>query len=293
MTPILDLRKAPHKRWAPVIHAQREQWKSAEAALSADLTVPLKCAALARSVLFPAALKAEIASAAAGGLCHSFLRAAQVLYDESWASCRATPSCGCTSVSSDRGFGRNLDWGYPDNAAELVTRFTVVDSCGKEYLAEGFAGLFGWLAIAGEDRSASLNQAPCLRRLDRTAVPALWWFRHLLEAELPALGLSQLRGGPSADVLLHVEVGNQRYLAETLDQYVRVGRCLGKAVQANTYQLWDCLAGAEWQADSEQRMAAARAARGIPASLQAAAVDGWTVDQFVMRGAAISALPVP
>lgn len=249
----------------------------------ADLTFLQKGAAKIRALLYPAELKAEISAAGDLGYDLSFLRAAQVLYDESWASCGATPQCGCTSVSDETGFGRNLDWGYPDNAADLVTRLTVINEDGEEFLAEGFAGLFGWLAITGEGKAASLNQAPCLRPITRTATPALWWFRSLLDAELPRLGCRQLAAGPSADVLLHVQIGKDRYLAETFDHQLMVGQLTGKAVQANTYQLWDLQAGDEWEADSQDRMRRAKRGRTIRSSLSATKVKGWTVDQFVMR----------
>lgn len=291
MTPTLDLRKPAHLRWREVLKAQAPLWHLAEEQVSADLTLKRKIAATARSVVYPSSLKVELASAASWipGISGSFLKAAQVMYDELWSLCGDTPICGCTSVSTPAEFGRNLDWGYPDRVKELVTEFEVIDTRGNSYLVEGFAGLFGWLAVSGETRSMSLNQAPSTRPVGRASTPALWWFRELLEAPLPRSqdGVTEYKitNAPGADMLLHVKEGKRRFIAETLGDRIRLLDVSGEAkrVQTNEYTLFPHLSPPAWRADSDGRVAAAMAGANVTEGLDNAWVNGWSVHRFMMR----------
>ncbi|HRQ87171.1 MAG TPA: hypothetical protein PLA50_00100 [Bacteroidia bacterium] len=301
--PLLDLRLPPSRRWKPVLRHQRDQWMLAQEAFLPDLTLPRRLAAGARALLFPPAMKAEVSSVpeALPGIRADVVQAAQVLYDESWNACRADPgampACGCTSVSTaGGGFGRNLDWCYPDCAEDLVTEFRVVDTYGREFLAEGFAGLLGWLALSGEELSVSLNQAPACRPISRTAVPALRWFCDLLGladgetldwlSSFPAGEVRELEAPwtPGADVLMHLVAGDRRYLLESFGRRVRIraARPREKLAQANVYQLFDMKMSEDWEADSAWRMSRVLSGRGVRNSLDRAYVDGRTVHQFVM-----------
>jgi hypothetical protein len=222
---------------------------------------------------------------------------AQVVYDEAWAVDRIRPSRGCTSVSSSRAFGRNLDYGYPENARDLVYHEHLwLD--GHYVEVEMFAGLLGWLALSSENLSISVNQAPSLRGLTRNRKPGMFWFRETSRNLLAHSGNQSfarrfanggeedmLGRGPASDMLMHGRLGKQRFLMETYgDQLVwqpTEGR--GLVAQANVYEIFDLHAGREWERESRQRKQAAVNAASVKAGLRAAHVDGWTIDTFMMR----------
>ena len=212
--------------------------------------------------------------------------AAQVVYDEGWAAEDCVPGHGCTSVSSGRYFGRNMDYAWPENAADYIFH-QEVEINGRTLFIEGMAGLLGWLAVRGEDSVAAFNQAPCLRSIRRTRRPGLQWFRDQSiqldiapEGAVPDEGDMMTRATAS-DFLIHFGKGSRRFLAEVFDGQLVWEARRGKIVQANTYQLLDLEADEDWTEDSVYRMRAARAGKGVKASLKAAANE-YTADSLVL-----------
>jgi len=222
---------------------------------------------------------------------------AQVVYDEAWAADYERPSRGCTSLSSSRSFGRNLDYGYPENAAEFVYHESLVLD-GHEVEVEMFAGLMGWVALKADNFQICVNQAPSLRSIRRTRMPGMLWFREYSRDMMAALQDSRAlqimaEGGevdlgamsPAADILMQLRAGRHRFIAETFDRQFIWERMpsVGLVSQTNVYQLFDLTASPEWEAESAARCRAARSAGSVAGGLKAAAVEGWTIDTFMLR----------
>ena len=256
--------------WLPIIGGHEDKWRSAYARLHAD------------SEHYPWVTRLWARCKWAPGL------PTALVDDEGWAV-DSVPGHGCTSVSSDAGFGRNLDYCYPENASELIYH-TTINVGGRELVIEGFTGLLGWLAFRGDDSCGAFNQAPPLRKLRRTKTPALFLFREyslLLDSmapeHLPASG-DVMVDRSASDFLLHFSKGDRRFIGEYFDGQLVWEAVRDKAVQANTYQILDLEAeDPEWTEDSLYRMEEARRARGIKASLDACANE-WTADSVVLRG---------
>lgn len=212
--------------------------------------------------------------------------AAQVVYDEGWIAEDAVPGHGCTSVSTDKGFGRNMDYAYPENASDYIYHQDIQVGDTSLHI-EGFAGVLGWLAYRGDTSAASFNQAPALRKIRRTKTPGLMWFREhslLLESleDSDIADEGDVWVNPTAsDFLLHFVKGDRRFLGEVFDGQLVWERQHKKAVQANTYQILDLEAHADWTEDSDYRISVARKARGIKSSL-AAAANEYTADSIIL-----------
>ena len=273
--------------------ADLSQWQAAYSRISADLkNIPwlqAKVGKMMWSSAIPPRIHREIRKVAAWtGYPVDVVMAAQVVYDEAWNFGGDHPLMGCTSVSYKGRFGRNLDYGYPENAADLVYHATI-PLADKECLIEGFAGLLSFLAITDSHVAVSLNQAPSARPLRRHRIPGLLWFRSSAENlmsskdDLSDFGDVWLANPPASDVLLHYVIGNKSYIAETHDKQMMWKKMSGKVVQTNAYQLIDVRGSEQWEVESAERAAKARAGRSIPASLRAAYVDDWTIDTIILK----------
>ena len=280
--------------WKQIIRRTgRNLWRQSYQDLERDFKE--KVCAIARFITpklwwgLPRRLRNEIRQVAGFlGVSERSVFLAQVAYDEFWNACRLEPAHGCTSLSTAKHFGRNLDYSYPDNAADLVYHADTVVA-GKEASIEGFAGVLGWLALSNEDVKVTMNQAPCLRPLRRSAMPGLTWFRYLCH-ELVAAPMNpadegdiELATAPAADLLLHIQAGKFRYLAETYDRQLVWRKVTGKVVQTNSYQLIDGLrAGDEWESNCGQRAKLALSGRSVAEGLRRASVEDWTIDTFML-----------
>ena len=283
---------APSVDWPEVIGNNAPLWISAYQRLEQDIgQLPRWQRIAGRFAWFmgiPAMLEREISEVSKFlGVNRDVVWAAQLVYDEGWAAGLLQPCFGCTSVSSDQGFGRNLDYHYPENASDYIYHQNIRVGDTQIHI-EGFAGLLGWLAFSGTTAAASFNQAPNKRPIRRSKCPALFRFRefcHHLETssarELDDEG--DCWANPAAsDFLLHFAKWKRRFIGEFHDSQWVWARQKGKSVQANTYQLLDIDAGPEWNEDSDWRMETARDGRSIVESLRRTAHDG-TVDTVMLR----------
>jgi diadenosine tetraphosphatase ApaH/serine/threonine PP2A family protein phosphatase len=275
--------------WKTLIKGHEGLWREAYAQIEKDLQKVnfwKRKFHLARWRGIPSSLHREINEISA------YLRVprevvvvAQVVYDEGWAEDLAVPGHGCTSVSDDTGFGRNLDYAYPSNAAKFVYEHAAVVD-GKPVRLQMFAGLLGWLAFAGPTAAAALNQPPALRKIDRTKPPTLWWFREQcrwLEATdivLPEEGSAKGQG-VAADCLLHFRKGTERFLAEVHQKTIAWRKATGRVAQTNTFQILNLNAPAYWEDESQSRIDRALAAESIPDAL-AKTANSYTVGTILL-----------
>lgn len=131
--------------------------------------------------------------------------AGQMLYD-AVTSGVLDGSCGCTSMAMKyKGrpwHGRLLDWGWPESLEGGVMKVPVAGCIVPNLTLEILPGLVG--ATGGYTRrmAANLNQAP-VSNLRTTGVPALLWFRSVLERGRLCFGMYPEKG-PMTDCLLHV-----------------------------------------------------------------------------------------
>lgn len=275
--------------WKEIIDG--DQWFAAYAQVEEDLRdlswLQRNGAKLAWAGAMPEYVRREIASISKFlGVDRNVVTATQVIYDEAWNLDTDVPLRGCTSVSENGAFGRNLDYGYPHNAKDLVFH-SEIEVGDRTCRIEGFAGLLGFLAIANDDAAVAINQAPKLRPLRRGRLPGLLWFRReattiMKDAvDFTDAGRTKLPDPPASDLLMHYVIGNKSYLAEVHDQTLVWQHIPGKVIQTNAYQLFDATASEDWEADSRRRSNAARSGRTLKQSLKKASVNDWTIDTFI------------
>jgi hypothetical protein len=288
-------------RWLELLRSNskvKRLFREAYATVEADLVNTWIARSLyyGKYLTFPVGLRREVAAVAGYlNVPVSVVAAAQVLYDTAWAlGVRTTPIFGCTSASfcleGQVNFGRNLDWGYPENAEEFIFHMVVDD----RLKVECFAGLLGWLACHTWGREspmfASFNQAPKASSARLTGAPAIWTFTNFTLGPRDSKLLVQ--EPTMSDFLVHHGDGVIRELIEVNDSKIFQKRVDYRSeellVQTNRYAVAPKIVrqrNSEFDQDSKQRETKVRRAYRktgeIHAMLYAAEGDS-TIDHFVM-----------